>query len=113
VSSSRLSDEAWRVLDHRLPWSFRWLTWDHCYRLRIAVRDLFVERQIDPAVFSKIAADDRIFNDVAEAFSQNERGLRYLERVKQWMFDDGSFNHSARVGVINELLLGRFRPRNF
>jgi hypothetical protein len=78
----------------------------------MAVRDLFAERQIAPEIFSRIVKDNRIFDEVAEAFTHNDRGLRYLEGVKQWMAVDDPSKHAARIEIIGELLIRRFRFRS-
>lgn len=76
-----LPDDAWRVLEPRLPWPMYWLYWDRCPRLRAAVVDLFTHRNIAPEIFIGLVESDELFLQLVEIASQSSKGRKYLRRV--------------------------------
>ncbi|WP_294642963.1 hypothetical protein [uncultured Aureimonas sp.] len=72
---------AWRSVERRLPWTFPWLEWDRCGRLREAAASTFVERRLDPAVFVRLTDDGPVFKRLAEAAARTRAGRHYLELV--------------------------------
>ena len=81
VSMSSLPEEAWKILESRLPWSRSWLRWGRCARIRAAVGDLFVERKLCPESFSRISGDDQVFAMTAETIARRRRGRTFLRQV--------------------------------
>lgn len=104
ASVGRLPDDAWRILEQRLPWSFSWFEWDRCLRIRVAVANLFVEREISPQLFAQAVTDDRLFGMIAEIVARSSRGRRFLKRTYRWMKDESIKRHAARIGIIEELI---------
>lgn len=102
--ADRLPDDAWRVLEHRLPWSFKWFNWDRCPRILAAVGDLFVDRRLSPELFAHIANDDRVFATIAETVARRSRDRNFLKQVSRWMIDKGAQRYAARIRVIEELI---------
>lgn len=96
----QMPDDAWSLLQSRLPWSFNWFEWDRCPRIRAAVGDLFVDSDLPPHVFADIASDDRVFNALVETTARNGRGRRFLSRVRGWMKDEDRTRYAARVRTI-------------
>lgn len=103
---NQMPDEAWSLVQTRLPWSFNWFEWDRCPRIRAAVGDLFVDRDLQTSVFADMTSDDRLFNAVAETIARNGRGRHFLKRVRRWMKDEDRVRFANRIGGI-EILLGR------
>lgn len=101
---NKLPDDAWGTLQPRLPWSFNWLEWDRCPRIRAAVADLFVDRDLPLHIFADITADDRLFDALAETVARNDRGRHFLKRVRRWMKDDGQKRFIGRVKTIEHLV---------
>ena len=104
AASDRLHDEAWLLLDPRLPSSIFWHEWDRCRRIRAGVVDLFVDRDLAPQVFARIAADDKLFMDLASAAAGNGRGRRYLKRVRRTMKNESQSEFAVRIRWIEKLL---------
>jgi hypothetical protein len=97
-------DDAWSLLQDRLPWSFSWLEWDRCARIRAAVGDLFVDRELQPQLFAGIASDDLLFDNLSETISRSYRGRQFLKRVRRWMKEDSSIGFASRIGIIEQLV---------
>lgn len=76
-----LPNDAWSVLEPRLPWSISWFDWDRCPRLRSAVVDLFVDRDLSPETFVALVESDELFLQLVETASQSWKGRKYLGRV--------------------------------
>jgi hypothetical protein len=104
ASAEQLPDEAWRVFEYRLPWSFKWFDWDRCLRIRAAVAGLFVDRELSFELFAQIASDDRVFAATAETVARSGRGRNFLKRVRRWMKDESTQRYAARIRVIERLV---------
>jgi hypothetical protein len=102
ASSNQLSDDAWSVLQARLPWSFSWFEWDRCPRIRAAVADLFVDRDLPSNLFAHVVQDDQLFSVLADTVARGSRGRRYLKRVRRWMEDSGVERYKWRVHAIEK-----------
>lgn len=102
--ADRLPDDAWRVLEHRLPWSFKWFDWDRCPRILAAIGDLFVDRKLSPELFAHIANEDRLFATVAEAVARGSRGRNFLKQVSRWMIDEDAQRYAVRIRTIEALI---------
>lgn len=101
---NQLPDEAWSVLQARLPWSFNWFDWDRCPRIRAAVGDLFVDRDLQPSAFVDITSKDGLFNALADTISRNGRGRHFLKEVRRWMKDADRVRFGNRIDAIESLL---------
>jgi hypothetical protein len=104
AAADRLPEEAWHILEPRLPWSFSWVAWDRCQRIRTAVSDLFVERDLAPELFARITTDDHMFASVAETSARTWRGRRFLEQVRRHLNKDRGRNDAARMRAIDALI---------
>lgn len=104
ASVGRLPEEAWKMLESRLPWSRSWLYWDRCARIRAAVGDLFVERKLSPELFSRITDADPVFEKTAETIARRRRGRTFLRRVHVWLKDSGTRHNTARILIIEKLI---------
>lgn len=104
ASRSNLSVEAWALMEKRLPWSFLWFDWDRCQRIRAAVVDAFVDRDLSPLAFSRVTSNDLLFAELAEAVSHRGRtGQRFLKKVMQELSESGRNQNLARVKILEEL----------
>lgn len=103
AAASLLPDEAWWMLEPRLPWGLSWFYSDRCSRIRMAVVDLFVERDLPPRLFAEIARDDRLFALAAETMARNARGRRFLKHVCRWVQDE-SGQSTTRIRIIESLI---------
>jgi hypothetical protein len=98
---SKLSTDAWKLLDRKLPnsWLFEW---DNCRRMRDAVVDAFVQRDLSVLGFTRITRDDRLFEELAKLAERTGRGRRFLKRVLQ------SLKHSSpkspRISLLDGIL---------
>lgn len=102
ASRSRLSDEAWSQLQFRLPWA--WFDWDRCARIRYAISDLFIERDLAPKLFVEVCKDDQLFELLVGDAATRGRGERYLEKV--WSWTKKNRGYFKREGVLRDALRG-------
>ena len=102
--ADRLPDDAWRILEHRLPWSFKWFDWDRCPRILAAVGDLFVDRKLSTELFAQIASDDRVFTTAAETVARTSRGRNFLRQVCRWMMDVDTQRYATRIRAIEDCI---------
>jgi len=100
---SRLPDEAWRLVEPRLPKSLLWLEWDRCRRLSDAVVEAFIDRGLAPVVFGRITSDEELFAILSSTAARTSRGRTYLRRVQRTLEED-SERYSRRIQVIEKLL---------
>jgi hypothetical protein len=103
AAALRLPDEAWWTLEPRLPWGLSWFSSDRCPRIRLAIADLFVERDLPPQMFAEIAKDDRLFALTAESMARNTRGRRFLKQVGSWIQGNSDQSSPTRVRIIESL----------
>ena len=104
AASDRLHDEAWQLLEPRLPLSIFRRQWDKCRRIRAGVVGLFVNRDLAPQVFARIASEDKLFIDLAAAAAGNGRGKRYLKRVRLAMKNESPSKFAVRIRWIEKLV---------
>jgi hypothetical protein len=102
--ADRLPDDAWRILEHRLPWSFKLFDWDRCPRISAAVADLFVDRKLSTELFAQIASDERVFTTAAETVARTSRGRNFLTQVSRWMMDVDTQRYATRIRAIEDCI---------
>ena len=103
ASTNRLPDDAWKVLQSRIPLSLNWLEWDRCPRIRAAVGELFVHRDLSPQLFADIAKDDQLFATLADIVARSSRGHHFLKRVRRWMKEYDPTRYARRIRIIEML----------
>ena len=94
--NDRLAEEAWQFLERSLPRSW-WADWDHCQRLRNAVTDMFVNRDLAPEGFTRITRDNSLFTELSRLAAHNSRGRKYLKRVLRFLKDSGGSDGRIRI----------------
>jgi hypothetical protein len=99
-----LPENAWNLLQPRLPWSFNWFDWDRCPRIRSAVAELFVERDLQPHLFAESTSDESIFTALVETVGRNNRGRNFLKRVRRWMKEEDRATLGGRIHIIDNFL---------
>jgi hypothetical protein len=104
AASNILPDAAWRLLDPRLPPSAFWFDWDRCQRLRTGVVKLFVERDLPPAAFARLATDERLFEMLASQAARSNRGRGYLKHVRAAIEDSTDPWRDGRLQAIESVL---------
>lgn len=86
AQDSRLPDDAWELIDSRLPWSSKWLEWDRCHRLRSAITDALIRGKIPQNSLESITSSAIILSYILEssAKSKNEGVLiNFTKRFKK------------------------------
>jgi hypothetical protein len=101
---SHLTNDAWRLLSPRLPWSNWWFDWDHCRRMRAAIVEAFVDRDLSPATFGQITTDDNLFAQLAESVAANKRGRRFLRNVRDALKEMNPDHLQRRISILEELM---------
>ncbi len=98
---SNLTDEAWALMEKRLPRSFPWLDWDRCHRIRAAIVDAFVHHELSPLAFTQVTSDDHLFAQLVEAVSwRGPRGQRFLKKVSNELLRTGRDQDLARIKIL-------------
>lgn len=82
MASARLTEQAWRVAKPRLPHGSIWRDWDHCEKLRHAVVDSFIDRDLPPLEFGSVVNDGRLWALLVDLATHSSRGRRYLDKVR-------------------------------
>ncbi|HEY6521322.1 MAG TPA: hypothetical protein VIZ19_18410 [Roseiarcus sp.] len=67
------SGVAWFLVERRLPWISPWREWDRCARLRRAIVDQFLDRDLPLEEFGTAVDDDKLWSKV-EIASNSSRG---------------------------------------
>lgn len=82
MASERLSGEAWRIAKQRLPYGSVWRDWDQCEKLRHAVVDDFIDRELPPIEFGTVVDDGDLWKALVDLAAERLRGRRYLDQVR-------------------------------
>lgn len=82
MASERLSDGAWRIIKQRLPYGSFWRDWDQCEKLRNAVVDDFIGRDLPPIEFGTVVDDGNLWSELVDLAADSSRGRRYLDKVR-------------------------------
>lgn len=82
MASDRLTGRAWRIAKQRLPYRSLWHDWDQCEKLRHAVVDNFIDRQLPPIEFGIVADDGELWKELVDLAAKSSRGRRYLDKVR-------------------------------
>ena len=101
ASQSRLSSEAWRILEPRLPRSW-FFDWDYCQKLRDGLAEAFVDRELPPEIFGRVTGDDKVFEQLSRVIARSGRGRRYLRKVIASLSTISG--RSRREAIINDVI---------
>lgn len=102
VVSNRLHDEAWGILQDRLPSKYGWFDWDRCTKIRLAIADLFIQRNLAPQLFALISEDLEFFSALVKTIPSDRRSRDFLIRVRQWMQDHGPKRYVKRIQIVEK-----------
>jgi hypothetical protein len=101
MALERLTDEAWRVAKPRLPYGSVWRDWDQCEKLRHAVVDSFVGRDLPPIEFGTVVNDNNLWKELVDLAANSFRGRRYLDKVRSALRGDGEAWCDERAKIID------------
>ena len=105
AARSHLPEDAWQLLEPRLPWSFFWFNWDRCQRLRSAVTDAFVNRSLSHEAYIRLTRDEELFQELTTLINSTWRGRNYLSAVRKTLEGSTDDLTTRRVRMINKTLL--------
>jgi hypothetical protein len=100
--TDRMPEDAWALLEERLPFMWYWPRWDRCRRVREGVITAFMERGLSPSAFARITKDDDVFADLARTAMRRLGGRQFLEKVRIAL--DKESLHS-RVSIVSHHLV--------
>lgn len=103
AQASSISQDAWNLLDPRLPDSSYWFAWDKCKQLREGVAAVFVTRSLPPELFARVTTNETLFDDLTRAVSDQRGGRKYLREVLAALSRDSDTNR-RRVIVVSAYL---------
>ena len=81
LTARRLPEKLWQHLDPYLPRSFFWFDRNRNHRIRTAVTDLFVDRELPAEDFVEITREFDTFRELVRQMSWSRAGRKYLESV--------------------------------
>ncbi|HEY0312259.1 MAG TPA: hypothetical protein VGC56_07155 [Allosphingosinicella sp.] len=87
MAASRLSSDAWAIASRRLPWGSLFREWDPCEKLRHAVVNDFIDRDLPPIEFGTVVDDGNLWWTFVKLAADTSRGKRYLGRVRKALRD--------------------------
>lgn len=99
----RFSRETESLASSRLTWS-NWLDWDNGSRLRATVTKRFVEHDLEPEVFGRLADDGSLALSLIDEAARTERGRKYLKQVYKALMDGEEKWSKARAHYIAKKL---------
>jgi len=99
-----INDDAWGLLNARLPDAGWFDSWDRCKRLRHAVSELFIHRNLPAKMFGQLSENDKIFSEIASIESHLYKGNHYLKEVRKALSSDDSHQFSERIHILDKLL---------
>ena len=102
--NNSINDEAWCLLNDSLPNAGWWDSWDRCRRLRQAVAELFLYRNLAAEIFGQLSQDDKIFAEIASTEIHLNKGKSYLKKVRKTLSSNELQQFSERINVIDKLL---------
>lgn len=74
-----------------------WFDWDNCSRLREAVTSKFVDFDLDPDCFVRLAEDGSLALSLIDEATRSKKGRAYLKRVHEAL--DGSKEYEIKMRV--------------
>jgi hypothetical protein len=74
-----------------------WISsWDHCYRMRVAVVEMFVDSYQDVESFLRLGSDE-VFALLLEIANWNREGKAFLKKIVGETFYEASLNHRQSI----------------
>ena len=100
MAAARLSDAAWRLVGPKIP-SSMWRDWDRCDRLRHAVVDTFLDRDLPPIEFGTVIDNGKLWWKLVILAAESSRGRRYLDKVRKALRDGRESWWAERANLID------------
>lgn len=101
MASERLTVEALRVAKQRLPYGSVWREWDLCEKLRHAVVDTFIARELPPIEFGTVVDNGQLWKELVDLAADSPRGRRYLDKVRSALRGGGDAWWDERAKIID------------
>ena len=101
IASGRLAEGAWRVAKPRLPYGSIWRDWDQCEKLRHAVVDSFIDRDLPSIEFGTVVDDGKLWKELVDLAADSSRGRRYLDKVRNALRRGGEAWWTERATLID------------
>jgi len=105
LATDRMPSEGWRLLRTRLPFVMPWQEWDRCWRVRAAVGEQFVDRNLDTADFVDLVDDPELWRQVASTVSHAWGGRKYLKQVQHRLAAESVRDPGGRKAAALERVL--------
>lgn len=101
VATDSLPQDAWLLLEPRLPSANHWQPWDRCQRLLAGIGRLYVRRNLSAASFSRLGRDDAEFSGLVVAAANEWGGRSYLRCVKHEL-TVSHYEDSHRLRIVDD-----------
>ncbi|MBE0548361.1 MAG: hypothetical protein IH627_12085 [Rubrivivax sp.] len=99
-----IPDDAWGLLERRLPRASIWSDWDRCRQIREGIVEAFVDNQLSPAQFACLTERISLFRPLAETAAATSRGRKYLRLVKQTLASSRHRSSAERLRAVEAAL---------
>ncbi len=101
MASGRLTEDVWRVAKPKLPYGSIWRDWDQCEKLRHAVVESFIDRDLPWIEFGTVVDDDKLWEELVDLAADTSRGRRYLDKVRSALRSGGEAWWAERARLID------------
>ena len=101
--SSRIDRESWELFESKLLPSFFSWDWDRCKRLRDTTTNLFVKRDIPPAIFLKLTNSEYLFKELLNSLARVKHGKRYIRKLVDTIKENPNSSNFSVESVIRIL----------
>ena len=105
MASGRLTEDVWRVAKPRLPNGSIWRDWDQCEKLRHAVVDSFIDRDLPWIEFGTVVNDGKLWKELVDLAADTSRGRRYLDKVRSALRCGGEAWWAERARLIDRKII--------
>jgi hypothetical protein len=95
AAAGDLSSDAWELIKAGTPSAGYW--WDRCKRIRAAVVEMFIRRNLPARAFVKVTADNEVFEDLVNEASLTWDGRNFLWKVREEIDGDRRFRKRSLV----------------
>jgi GTPase-associated protein 1, N-terminal domain type 1 len=90
LAGGQMPPDGWRMLRNQLPFVMPWQEWDRCWRVRSAVGEKFVDRNLGTLDFVNVVDDPELWRQLASDASHVWGGWKYLKQVQRRLEADGT-----------------------
>ena len=104
LAADRMPQDGWRLIRNRLSFVLPWQEWDRCWRVRSAVGEQFVDRNLDTADFLELVDDPELWWRLVSDVSHVWGGKKYLKQVRRGLEAGGRDPGGWKAAALERIL---------